>query len=124
MGEVCLIPDENGEIHLGPIFREYGDVIGTCPRCGGTITETKYGYRCSNYDTGCRYQLWKTAKQGMLSKTVIQPDIAQRLIVGEKVQVKGLYSPSKNKKYSGTIYLDDSKKGEYGPEIKLLPSGR
>lgn len=124
MGEVGLIPDENGEIHLGPVFREYGDVIGTCPRCGGTITETKFGYRCSNFDAGCRYQIWKTAKQGIMSRTVIQPDVAQRLILGEKVQIKGLYSASKNKKFTGTIYLDDSKKGEYGPDIKLLASGK
>ena len=124
MGEVGLIPDENGEVHLAPIFREYGDVVGTCPRCGGSVTETKFGYRCSNYDTGCRYQIWKTAKQGLLSKTVIQPDVAQRLILGEKVQLKGLYSASKNKKFSGTIYLDDSQKKEYGPDIKLLPTGK
>ena len=57
-----------------------------------------------------------------MSRTVIQPDVAQRLILGQKVQVKGLYSASKNKKFTGTIYLDDSKKGEYGPDIKLLPS--
>ena len=121
MGEIGLKTEENGDVHIAPVFRDYGDMVGVCPRCGGTVTESRYGYKCSNYENGCRYQLWKTAKSGLLSKATITADIAQKLILGEKVSMPGLWSEKNKKKFTGTIYLDDSKRGEYGPDIKLVP---
>ena len=59
-----------------------------------------------------------------MSKIEIPPDVAQKLILGEKVTMSGLWSKTKGKKFTGTIYLDDSERKEYGPDIKLVPFTR
>lgn len=40
-----------------------GEALGICPACGGTISETKKGYGCSNWRNGCKFVIWKTIEK-------------------------------------------------------------
>ena len=36
----------------------FGDEVGTCPLCGGTVRRTTFGYGCGNYkEKGCRFSI-------------------------------------------------------------------
>ncbi|MCD8008825.1 MAG: DNA topoisomerase, partial [Clostridiales bacterium] len=40
------------------------EILGTCPRCGGSIIEGKNAYGCSEYKAGCKFTIWKTPPDG------------------------------------------------------------
>ena len=93
--------------------------IGTCPRCGGSVIEGKFGYGCSNWRDGCRFVIWKKAKGGMLQKIEITPTVAKKLLDGKEVHSKKLYSPSKQKTFEASYKLAD-KGSQYGAEFELI----
>ena len=93
--------------------------LGKCPRCGGDIVEGKVGYGCSNWKKGCKFVIWKNAKGGMLQKMTITPKIAKELLGGNTVRTNQLYSPNKDKKFTGSFKLHD-KGSEYGAEFDLI----
>ena len=93
--------------------------LGKCPRCGGDIVEGKVGYGCSNWKKGCKFVIWKNAKGGMLQKMTITPKIAKELLGGNAVRTNQLYSPNKDKKFTGSFKLHD-KGSEYGAEFDLI----
>lgn len=118
-GKIYL--DDTELSDYGPAIKIDKPTVGKCPRCGGAVTETIFNYQCENTETGCKYHIQKKAQKGMLSKTEITPAMAKKLISGEHIDVTTLYSPKKNKTFSGRIYLDDSELSDYGPSIKLEP---
>ena len=93
--------------------------LGKCPRCGGDIVEGKVGYGCSNWKKGCKFVIWKNAKGGMLQKMTITPKIAKELLGGNAIRTNQLYSPNKDKKFTGSFKLHD-KGSEYGAEFDLI----
>ncbi|MEE1504810.1 MAG: DNA topoisomerase [Acutalibacteraceae bacterium] len=84
------------------------EVLGTCPKCGGSIRRTKFGYGCSNWkpeDGGCKYSL--PAK--LCSKT-ITPSIVKKLLkTGTTGELKGFKSKG-GKSFSAKLKLDNDDK--------------
>ena len=92
--------------------------VGKCPRCGKPIIEGKLGFGCSGYKSGCKFVIWKKAKGGLLQKVTITRQNAIDLLSGKEVKYTKLYSPSKDKTFTGSIKLND-KGSEYGAEYDL-----
>lgn len=118
---IRLARGDDGQYYVAPAIKPSGTVVGSCPRCGGNIVETAFSYQCENSSTGCCYHIQKTAKKGILCKTTFDIDLVSALLRGEHRIVSTLYSEKKNKKFTGSIYLDDSELSDYGPAIKLDP---
>jgi len=82
-----------------------GEVIGKCPRCGGNVCETPKTYTCS-----CGFCIWKNNKFFLTSRVEFTKSYAKTLLKNGKIEVKGLYSPKKNKVYNAFICLEDTGK--------------
>lgn len=118
-GKIYL--DDTELSDYGPAIKIDRDIVGTCPRCGGIVTETLFNYQCENSEAGCRYHIQKKTQKGLMCKTEITPAMAKKLILGEHLDITTLYSAKKSKTFSGRIYLDDAERSDYGPAIKLDP---
>lgn len=92
--------------------------IGKCPRCGGDIIEGKRGFGCTNWKNGCKFTIWKKPNLPLFKNINISRDQAQKLLTGKSVHFSKLYSPKKDKNFSGDISLDDQG-SDYGPNFKL-----
>src|ERR687885_373256 len=75
--------------------------LGTCPRCGAPVIETKKSYGCSSWKSGCKFAIWKT-----ISGKRISPAQARQLLTkGRTGQLKGFKSKA-GKSYSAALVLD------------------
>ncbi|MCQ2565658.1 MAG: DNA topoisomerase [Clostridia bacterium] len=128
---------------LEEIVNEPPKPLGKCPRCGRDVIEGKNGYGCTGYTEGCRFVIWKKAKSGMMSKTKVTRGVVRNLLkspwideirpgedgtpqpTGRKrtekcVHVKKLYSPAKDKIYTGDVFLsDEGPASQYGASFGL-----
>ena len=87
------------------LFLSGKEVVGSCPRCGNAVTETKKGFFCEN--PGCSFALWKenrffTAKKKELTKSIVSD-----LLRKGSTQLKGCYSPKTGTTYNATVILTD-----------------
>ncbi len=87
------------------LFPSGKESVGSCPRCGAAVTESKKGFFCENPD--CRFALWKenhffTAKKKTLTKA-----IASALLNEGKVTLKSCYSERPGKSYNAIARLED-----------------
>ncbi|MCQ2386098.1 MAG: DNA topoisomerase, partial [Clostridia bacterium] len=53
IGETFRYADESPETDCG----FFGDEVGTCPLCGGTVRRTGFGYGCAEYQKGCKFSV-------------------------------------------------------------------
>lgn len=83
-----------------------GKAIGTCPRCGGDVTENKKGYACSSKE--CAFALWKENKFFTSKKKTFTEKMAKDLLTTGKTKLTGCYSEKTGKKYDCTVLLDDT----------------
>jgi DNA topoisomerase-3 len=100
---------------LFPSNRPSGEVIGNCPRCGGSITEAPKGYFCNN--KSCKFGLFKDNKFFTSQKKTLTKEIAKTLLAEGRVFVSGLVSSKTGKPYNATVILDD--KGDGYPSFKM-----
>ncbi len=84
------------------------ETLGTCPKCGGNIRKTKFGYGCSNWkpeNGGCKYTL-----PGEICKKKISPaNIKQLLKDGKTREIKGFTGKS-GKKFDAKLKFDNEMK--------------
>ena len=128
---------------LEEIVNEPPKPLGKCPRCGCDVIEGKNGYGCSGYQDGCKFVIWKKAKSGMMSKTKVTRGVVRNLLkspwidetrLGEDgtpqptgrrrtektVHIKKLYSQTKDKIYTGDVFLsDEGPASQYGASFGL-----
>jgi DNA topoisomerase III len=78
-----------------------GTPLGTCPKCGSPVVETKKSYGCSAWKGGCKFAIWKTVS----GKRVSESQARQLLIKGRTGRLKGFKSKA-GKPYSATLVLD------------------
>ena len=103
-----------------------GEVIGTCPRCGGKITESPKAFSCENMgrqpeqvaeqptrarSKSCGFALWKDNKWFASQGKKINKAIATALVNNGKVFIKDLKSQKSGKTYNATVILDDNRDG-------------
>lgn len=92
--------------------RAFGDIIGSCPRCGKNMVESPKSFSCENTrNKSCGFALWKENKWFVSQGKKITKDIAESLLKDGKVFIKGLKSQKTGKTYDATVILDDNKEG-------------
>jgi len=125
------------------IVREPPKSLGPCPRCGKDVIEGRDGYGCTGRSEGCRFIIWKKARSGVMSRTKVTKGLVKTLLksawtdetrpaedgslrpTGRKrtektVHIKKLYSASKDRFYTGDVYLADEGPGsEYGASFAV-----
>jgi DNA topoisomerase-3 len=79
--------------------------LGTCPKCGAPVVETKKSYGCSAWKEGCKFAIWKTIS----GKRISAPQARQLLTKGRTGQLKGFKSKA-GKPYSAALVLDEGHK--------------
>ena len=82
------------------------EAVGTCPRCGASVYESKKGFFCDNRD--CAFALWKDNKFFSGKKKSITKSVAAALLKEGRVSMSGLYSEKTGKTYDAVVLLDDT----------------
>lgn len=95
--------------HTALFARSAGESVGPCPRCGGSVHESKKGFFCSA--STCKFALWKDNRFFAAKKKTITKPIAAALLAEGRVFMKGLYSEKTGKTYDATVVLEDT--GQY-----------
>ncbi|WP_409968038.1 DNA topoisomerase 3 [Bengtsoniella intestinalis] len=98
------------------IFPSDREVVGTCPRCGGTVTENKKGFCCAT--EGCGFALWKANRFFTAKKKSLTPKLAKELLANGKVKLTGCYSEKTGRNYDCTVMMED--KGEGFVNFKMV----
>ncbi len=80
--------------------------IGVCPRCGGTVYETKSNFRCENNQ--CGFALWKDAHFFSNKKKVLTKTAAKSLLKKGRAKIRGFTSERTGKKYDATVVMEDT----------------
>ena len=94
------------------LFPSGKPVMGTCPRCGSPVTESKTGFFCES--RSCRFGLWKDNRYLSSKHIVLTKKMAQALLKDGKTFVSGMYSEKTGKTYSAYLVLaDDGEKSSY-----------
>lgn len=82
---------------------EADNLLGTCPKCGGNVTDKGKFYGCSNYKTkDCKFSLPKTWSKKKLPKTALK----DLLTKGETAEIKGFVSKNGNK-FNAKLMLEN-----------------
>ena len=98
------------------LFPSGRPVVGKCPRCGGTVTESKTGFFCERQS--CRFGLWKDNRYLSAKHIILTKKMAEGLLKDGKTFVSGMYSEKTGKTYSAYIVLsDDGQKSSYSLEF-------
>ena len=79
--------------------------LGTCPKCGAPVKETKKAYGCSAWKGGCDFVIWKT----VAGKRVSESQAKQLLNTGKTGKLKGFKSRA-GKPFAAALALDDDQK--------------
>lgn len=95
-------PVKNSEV----LFPTDRDVIGKCPRCGGSVTESKLGFFCERSD--CRFGLWKDNKFFSSKRAALNKKAAAALLTNGRVHMNKLYSEKTGKEYEADVVLVDT----------------
>lgn len=94
------------------LFPSGRPVVGRCPRCGSTVTESKTGYFCERRD--CHFGLWKDNRYLSAKHIILTKKMAEGLLKDGKTFVSGMYSEKTGKTYSAFIVLnDDGERSSY-----------
>ena len=89
-----------------------GEIIGSCPRCGGNVSESPKAFSCEHTRSkSCGFALWKENKWFSSQGKKITKSIAAALVKDGRVFIKDLKSQKSGKTYNATVVLDDNKDG-------------
>lgn len=99
-------------------LREKAAQIGTCPRCGGEVSECKIGYACEKKD--CNFVLWKDNKFMKNIGLSLTKAVATSLVIKGFYVAKNLTSKKTGKKYSAKILLVDNGEKYPGYDMEFI----
>ena len=88
------------------LFPSGREIIGKCPRCGGSVAESKKGFFCENSD--CRFGLWKDNRFFAAKKKALTKAVAAALLKDGRVRLTGCYSEKTGKTYDATVILKET----------------
>ncbi|WP_080873871.1 DNA topoisomerase [Oceanobacillus timonensis] len=92
--------------------RATNEVLGTCPACGGKVTDGYKAFGCSNWKKGCRFAIWKNDKYLASMRKKPTKTMVKKLLKDKKVFVKGLTS-KKGKKFNAYLSYEKNKDNDY-----------
>ena len=87
------------------LFPSDKEIIGKCPRCGSSVTESKQGFFCEN--AACKFALWKNSKFFSMKKKQLTKTVAADLLNKGKASLSGCFSEKTGKTYDATVLLED-----------------
>ena len=87
------------------LFPSGREIVGRCPRCGGSVTDSKQGYFCEKAD--CRFGLWRDSKYLTVKKIDLTGKMVSELLTEGKTYVSGIYSEKTNRNYNAFLSLED-----------------
>jgi DNA topoisomerase III len=91
-----------GERLAAPDSSRSRQALGSCPKCGSPVVETKKAYSCSAWKTsGCDFAIWKQVS----GKRLRESQARQLLTKGRTGQLKGFKSKA-GKPYAAALRLD------------------
>ena len=90
------------------LFPSGKEIVGKCPRCHSSVTESKRGFFCENKD--CRFVLWKDNRFFAAKKKELTKSVAADLLQKGSARLKGCYSPKTGTTYDATVILEDDGK--------------
>lgn len=88
------------------LFAPEKEVIGTCPRCGQPVYESKNNFACS--DRSCGFVLWKNDRFWTSRKKELTKKMATDLLKKGRTNVKGMWSEKKQATYDAAVILNDT----------------
>ena len=88
------------------LFASDRESVGKCPRCGGSVSENKKGFCCS--DKACGFAIWKENRFFTAKKKTVTKAIVRSLLESGKVPLTGCYSEKTGKTYDCVAVLDDT----------------
>jgi len=80
----------------------FGEEVGKCPLCGGTVTRTKFGYGCNNYrEKNCRFSI----NQVICSRVISPANVRLLLSQGTTSKIQGFISKN-GKPFDAILVLE------------------
>lgn len=122
-GDLFLVDDKDSQ--YGPELKLGGfgekPVLGTCPRCGGDVTEFSVGFGCANSGTAgdCKFVIWKKSKLPMLKATSITATDVKKLLSGGTIKKSSLLRKD-GSKFAAELRMEDDPNSSYGPNLMIV----
>lgn len=104
-------PVPGSETYFPPRYAQ----VGTCPGCGGIVTERPKGFFCENRT--CRFGLWKDDKYFSAKGRPLTADIVSTLLSDGNVHLTGLKSTRTGKIFDATVIMELDENGS--PRFRL-----
>lgn len=92
--------------------RATNDVLGTCPQCGGKVTDGFKAFGCSNWKKGCTFVIWKNDKYLASMRKKPTKTMVKMLLKEKKAFVKGLTSKG-GKKFNAYLSYEKNSNNDY-----------
>ncbi len=84
----------------------FGDEVGTCPLCGGTVRRTSFGYGCSNYrEKNCRFAVREVICGRPISIAMMRLLLAE----GKTGLIEGFVSPKTGRSFDACLKLAEGR---------------
>ncbi len=84
----------------------FGEVVGSCPLCGGEVRRMRGFYGCANYREGCKFSV-----STHICGRVIPASALHRLLAGKETDVlNGFRSKKTGQSFSASLRLDEAGK--------------
>lgn len=78
-----------------------------CPLCGGDIRETDKAYGCAEWQSGCKFTIWKNFYDKKITKTQAK-DLIEK---GRTKPIKGWVSRRTGKEFTAALALEHLEHG-------------
>ena len=88
------------------LFPSGREVIGTCPRCGGNVTESQLGFFCENVK--CRFGLWRDNRYLDSKHILLDKEIASELLKSGRCRIPKVYSEKNDSYYAASLIMTDN----------------
>ncbi|PAV28830.1 DNA topoisomerase III [Virgibacillus profundi] len=88
------------------------EILGTCPECGGKITDGYKAFGCSNWKKGCKFVVWKNDKFLATMRKKPTKTMVKELLKGKRAFVKGLTS-KKGSKFNAYLRYEKNPENDY-----------
>ncbi len=87
------------------LFPSGREIVGKCPRCGSSVTESRLGYFCENNE--CKFGLWRDNRFLTSKKIDLNGKMVSSLLKDGRTYVCGIWSERTGKTYNAFICLND-----------------
>ncbi len=80
----------------------FGDAVGKCPLCGSDVKRNKYGYGCSGYKSGCKFNV----SAYICNRAISKRNVELMLKEGRTSVIRGFVSNKSGKSFDAALKID------------------